>query len=115
MYDLTNLTGGQFLPPTPSEFSSYVNAGIEQNWMRIQQGYANPYSSTGRPMEQLNGAAYNAALFSNIGIPRNQGGTGMRGGYEATMGYAIGQALWTGYNICCWYYGLPLLPPPCLT
>jgi hypothetical protein len=115
MYSIIPTYGGQYLPQNPAEFSSFVNAGIERNWLKIQQGYANPNSSTGRPMEQLNGAAYNAALFSNIGIPRNQGGTGMRGGYEATMNYAIGQALWAGYNICCWYYGLPMLPPPCLT
>lgn len=115
MYNIIHQNGGQSLPQNPAEFASFVNAGIEQNWLQIQQGYANPYSSTGKPMEQLHGAAYNAALFSNIGIPRNQGGAGMCGGYETTMNYAISKALWVGYNICCWYYDLPMLPPPYLT
>ena len=65
-------------------------------------------------MSQLHGAAYNAALMSNIGIPISQGGAGMQGGFEAILGYAIGQALVAGYNLCCYYNNLPILPPPYL-
>ena len=114
-HELSFLVGGQTFPPSPMEFASSVNSCIAQNWWQIQNGYNNPFSSTMTPMGQLHGAAYDVALMSNIGIPRNQGGAGMRGGYEATLNYAVGQALWAGFNICCWYYGLPMLPPPCLT
>lgn len=114
MYELINTSGGHSLPQSPAEFSSFVNAGIEQNWLRIQKGYAEPYSSTGKSMEQLYGAAYNAALFSNIGGPRCYGCAGMRGGLETILSYAVGQALVAGFNLCCRYYGLPMLPPPYL-
>lgn len=114
MYNLIPAYDGQTLPQNPVEFSSFINAEIEHNWLKIQQGYANPYSSTGKPMEQLHGAAYNAALFSNIGEPRCYGGDGMRGGFEVVLGYAVGQAILVGYNLCCYYNGLPTLPPPYL-
>ena len=74
MYDLPISLGGQSMPTNPAEFVSCVNTAIQQSWQQIQAGYANPYASTGLPMNQLHGATYDVALMSNIGIPRNQGG-----------------------------------------
>jgi|GEM_PF-2891827 hypothetical protein len=111
MYNISFPLGRQSLPATPAEFASCVNAAIQQKWFQIQAGYENPYASTGLPMNQLHGAAYDVALMSNIGIPRNQGGLGMHGGFETVLGYAVGQALLAGYNLCCRYNGLPVLPP----
>ena len=111
MYDLPISLGGQSMPTNPAEFASCVNTAMQQSWQQIQAGYANPYASTGLLMNQLHGAAYDVALMSNIGTPRNQGGLGMRGGFETVLSYAVGQALIAGYNLCCRYNGLPVLPP----
>lgn len=111
MYDISFPLGWQSMPPTSTEFASCVNTVIQHNWKQIQAGYANPYASTGLPMNRLHGAAHDVALMSNIGIPRNQGGLGMHGGFEAALSYAVGQALIAGYNLCCYYNGLPMLPP----
>ena len=112
MYKSVDPNWEQSLPTSPSQFSYYVNSAISQNWQRIQNGYAIPQASTGTPMSNLHGAAYNSALLSNIGIPRCQGGAGMYGGFEAMINYAIGQAMLYGYNFCCFYNNLPPLPYP---
>ncbi len=111
MYELINLIGKSSFPSTADEFVACVNSAILQNWQQIQDGYSNPYASTGMPMSQLHGAAYNAALMSNIGMPLSQGGAGMQGGFETILGYAVGQALVAGYNLCCYHNNLPILLP----
>lgn len=98
----------QSMPPTRSEFVSYVRNVTRDMQERIQEGYANPYASTGIPMAQLHGSAYVTALLSNIGIPRNQGGAGFIGGLEVLLNYVYVMGTNVGYNLCCYHNDIPI-------
>ncbi|MDY3215155.1 MAG: hypothetical protein SOW77_07800 [Ruminococcus sp.] len=101
---------GTSLPSNSIEFTSMVNNALVQSADAIRSGYENPLSPTGTPMNMLNGAAYTNALLSNIGIPRNQGGTGMYGGLQTLCTYMLACGMQIGFNACCCYHNLPQFP-----
>lgn len=109
MYYITNQLGDS-IPSTPYEFTHMVNTTLIQSANAIKSGFENPLSSTGTPMNMLSGAAYTNALLSNIGIPRNQDGTGMYGGLQTLCTYMLACGMQIGYNACCNYYNLPQFP-----